>query len=135
MRGFNGYCFTNCVKAEDFSLALLGKSDEGSQIFTTGAANDGKSGTWNLNEDYAGAKPMFVVVKASTQYEIYYAEGCITGQNGVWDTTSMLNGGDQHPAMSHISLYGARCSAVPIPAALWLLSSGLGLLFIRRRKS
>ena len=136
----NDYCFTtDCLD----NLALLAKIEIDDPEESTGAflddfsitpASGGHTGTWSSEE----AAPLFVVVKASTYYKIYYAEFCELGTSGNWDTSGIINGGNNQPDLSHISFYGCSDGGggqnVPIPGAVWLLGSGLSALLVARRR-
>jgi hypothetical protein len=49
--------------------------------------------------------------------------------NRFYTLGDFLNGGEQTPDLSHVSAF----TAVPIPAAVWLFGSALGLLGWTRR--
>ncbi len=94
-----------CLRAGASSLTSSGKSGVDVTVSANCAANNGKKAAHKL----------------------------LNG--GGW--TSMIGGGKHQPAkkppyMGHCC---AHCSPVPIPAALWLFSSGLGLLFILTKKT
>jgi hypothetical protein len=94
------------------------------------------SGTWQLT---GSVQPLFFVDKYDSAYDIYtYMGGSTSPFSDSWDpsnrgtvgaTCAQVNCG---ATTSHISVY----STVPVPAAVWLLGSGLiGLVGIGRRRS
>jgi hypothetical protein len=95
----------------------------------------GTSGTWEYTgSDYTVE---YIAIKAG-KFTVYYATD---GNSGEWNTEDIWVGRKKphHPNLSHISLYGSTLSAertipVPIPAAAWLLGTGLvGIIGIRRK--
>lgn len=101
-------------------LTLLGKSDGG-----YGALVSGLSGTWTI-PGFAS----FITVKAANSFNVF----AVNGMTGSWDTTNIINNGNQQPGVSHISYWGAPTAGVatPEPGTAFLLGSGLaGLGFWR----
>ena len=118
---FPALSFTQLAKVETPATSNGGLD----LLVFTGPANEPTSGQWG----YTGPEVVdYFVVKAGNNYALYrYTDANTTSMRniGLWDTTELENKG-----MSHVTAY----SAVPIPAAVWLLGSGLiGLVGISRR--
>lgn len=109
------------LNLSSIDLELLGKSDEG-----YGSEVSGKSGTWSTTDAVS-----FFTVKAANSYIIYDGNGATSGS---WSTMGIFNNNNQQQELSHISYWSApEISAVPLPAAGFLLIGALGGLAAMRR--
>lgn len=83
------------------------------------------SGEWS----YDGPEIVgYIVIKAGNEYAVYDYTNVAMTNMGIWDTADVMNKG-----LSHITAYEAK--AIPVPAAVWLMVSGLaGLGLMRRNK-
>lgn len=134
--------------------AYLDGSDSGSGtylgILFTATATAGQEGTWKLTAtDTNGSAPLnlpatldlAVALKASDRYALWYYNDVSVNliNGGEWEI-EFKNKGGKHPDLSHIMVFGrdghnGAPAHVPVPAAAWLLGSGLIALagFGRRR--
>jgi hypothetical protein len=94
-----------------------------------------KAGTWSFTPDPALTHaPAYMVVKAATNWALYALDGALSGD---WSTAGLMTpNGKNQAGVSHISFYNSA-APVPLPAAGWLLVTGLGGLgaLARRRRA
>ncbi len=127
----------------NFSLAYKSVGDVGSAqekgdnahafaSFTTGSNG---IGTWALNDAPSATIKFLVGLKQGTTYAAFL----VNAKSGTWFTANSASS-DPKAEVSHYDLwYAGRVtppSAVPLPAAGWLLIAALGgLVVAKRRKS
>ena len=116
----------------------------------TAAATPGSSGSWTLaGIDANGvAAPNFpltldlvVGLKAGNEYALWGFDNVVVdGSDGGVFNVAFTNNGGNHPALSHLIVFGrdgggGSVSAIPEPDAYAMLLAGLGLVgFAARRK-
>jgi len=138
------------IEVNDTVFPSVDGSEYSFSNVTTG--DEAKTGDWDYTP--AGADPgtRYWAVKAGNQFRLYwdvdagavaaggacdvadlYVLGCLDAANlvssGDWDTAGGLTAGK---GLSHITFYD---TAIPVPAAVWLFGSALGLLGWMRRKA
>ena len=96
-------------------LTYLGKDDVGG----------GKTGEWYWEEPVK-----YYSVKGGNQYSVFWVDPSQT--TGKWSTEFLLNGGGNHPDMSHISFWTNEDTydthPTPEPSTVALMSLGLASL-------
>ena len=98
---------------------------DGSILFSTTPINDDKSGSWAISS-LNGYSKVVVVLKAGSQFGAFLLSG--NPLSGTWEASKEL---------SHATIWRTDdTSAVPLPAAGWMLLAGIGgLVAMRRRKA
>lgn len=97
-----------------------------------------KSGTWinslGFDVDYITIKAGNGFIVYDVKSNFYYTKGTPDSWNW-WSTEGLKNGGGNQPEVSHISFWSKVVTPVPVPAAVWLLGTGLvGLVGVRRKQ-
>ncbi len=111
--------------------SLVGKSDasETSPYFAIvdfGAT----SGTWKIPNPDAG-KTYALSLKAGNSFAAYV----LSGFSGDWTTNALTNSKGEPQDLSNAVLFSRGVSAIPLPAAGWLMIAGLGgLAAVGRRR-
>lgn len=95
--------------------------------------NGGTSGNWKV-DSFQGNDPVMFVLKGGPSFSAFLMD--LSETMGKWNTESLLKGnGKPGPGLSHFTVYSAGVTPVPVPAAVWLMGSGLlALVGIGRRK-
>jgi hypothetical protein len=144
-------------------ISFLGRLDNSGSDFTgsplsglgvtlTGTGLGSTSGTWTLTENL-GLGPAWNVlaieINAASNGLLYDVNpigldssacsvlGSIYSCTGSWNTFDITVGHGNHPALSHIDLYGIDPplnNSVPEPATLALFGTGLAALWSKRRR-
>jgi hypothetical protein len=84
--------------------------------------------TWTYNPGPNDPAIKWVVSKRGNGFDVFYLPGYTTG-------TFAGDAGGQGGGLSHITFYDTQQQVVPLPAAAWLLGSGLiGLFAVGRRR-
>jgi len=121
----------------------IGKQQDNSAggIFQNGIGNEAKTGTMNFNFGSLldGEGSVMVVLKASTQFAAYLFDADAMPTQLEWATSALLNGGNQQPALSRMTLYvsSTPVERVPVPAMLpaFLLALGGFGYYARLRRA
>jgi hypothetical protein len=110
-----------------------GNSNDNGLNLMVSANAGGTSGKWQV-DDYQGNNPVMFVLKGGNSFSAFLMNLNVT--SGTWNTDSLLKGnGKPGPGLSHFTVYSAGVTPVPVPAAVWLMGSGLlALVGIGRRK-
>jgi len=109
------------------------------------SATSGTAGSWTISiQDVPPSNlpvtvDLLAVLKGSNSWAGYLFTGKTFSTDGVTAGSfeiAFTNNGNQAPNLSHMSLYlRENVSSVPVPAAVWLFSSGLiGLTGLRYKK-
>lgn len=113
------------VQIEKVNASSGSSNSANLNLIVTQDALDAKSGTWNI-DGYASFNPVMFVLKGGPTFSAFLMDPGFT--SGTWDTMSNQDGsGALEPGLSHFTIY-AVTTVVPLPAALPLFASGLGLL-------
>lgn len=133
---------------DDFGLiSQIDLPGGGNNGFNITFAQDRLTGEWSLDQGlfFEGGHSYIIALKAATDSAIYLLPTSSTdATSGTWSTADLLNNGGNQPGLSNIRLFGTSgltnipptTGVVPLPAAGWLLISGVAGLgvFGRFRK-
>ncbi len=132
--GIGGLEISGMLYNVDFE-ALGGFNTFGGEVDFWSSANEAITASSAINEIFNfEPEPLPGVNNFEfSVYQVFWGEGCCTEENvvvgGVWQGTGGI------PAFPNINV-ATSWSVVPIPAAVWLFGSGLGLLgWVRRRQT
>lgn len=111
---------------------------DGSVMFASAPVVKATGGIWSL-QSYEGYNPLMIVLKSGTQYGAFLITEMFSGLSGTWAITqeqcNRKGCKTTGKALSHASVYyNGEPSAVPLPAAGFLLLGALGGLAALRRK-
>jgi hypothetical protein len=91
----------------------------------------GTAGTWSFTTNTGTYEIVALEVSGGSKSKIYTLDPLATSGN--WNTYDIVNGGGNHPNLSHLDFYGYRVKT-PEPATLALFAGGLAAFGLRRRK-
>jgi hypothetical protein len=101
----------------------------GVSLSLTGAG--GTSGTWSVS-GWGSLTTVMAVLKGGPTFAAYLLD--LSATSGDWNTSGLLKGNlTPGPGLSHFEFYSTEPSAVPLPAAGWMLIAGLGGLGLMGR--
>ncbi len=124
----NAFGFDDWIFAERDEGVPVETIDVGLTI-TPPVTGNALSGTWSLDSDiFSRYEHVVLSLKAGNAFSLYLLSGDFT--SGSWNIEDWTGNG-----LSHSSVYVRNLTAVPLPAAVWLLGSGLlGLMTLTRRR-
>jgi hypothetical protein len=108
----------------------------------TGTGLGGKSGNWTFNQGTSSYEIVAIQVTGGSNAATYLETpsllippGALAGD---WNTDDIVNGGGNHPNLSHIEFYAREIThthKAPEPVSLFLMGGGLaGFGFMRKKK-
>lgn len=111
---------------------------DGTVNFASAPLVGATSGTWSLS-DYAGMGPLMIVLRSGHQFGAFLLDEAFASLSGTWDIQRdrcSKNGCTSvGKALSRATVYYSEPSAVPLPAAGFMMLAGLGgLVALRRRR-
>ncbi len=117
--------------------SIYGKSDEDASV----SASETNNGSWSIDYLTKSYSVFALSLKAANGYAVYLFDlspGSAMDLAGTFKTLGFQAGNSPNsPDLSHmtVAVYGDGVSAVPLPAAGWLMLAGIGgLAALRRRK-